>query len=139
MVQHTVYHVDGTAALRPEEVACLRVYEGGADRGRSASSLHRGAHKVILAALAVTLTIACALGVCAVDSLREASANQAIDAAPKEVVSVTSGDSLWSIAETHPVRGASTRSVVSWIMANNGLSTPSIQVGDALVVPVLRT
>lgn len=139
MIQSTSYHVDGTAALRPEERSYLRLYEGGAGRGRGASLVPVQVQRAALVVLAVTLTILLALGVSAVDSLREAYATQAIDAAPKEVVSVVNGDSLWSIAEAHPVQGTSTKSVVSWIMAHNDLSAPSLEPGDTLTVPMLQS
>lgn len=133
------YHVEGTAALSAEERARLRVYEGGAQGAAGTRSPRMDVRRASLALAAIVITVLIALGTSTVDSLREASANKAIDDAPKELVCVTSGDSLWSIAQAHPVRGASTKSVVSWIMAHNDLSTPALDVGDVLTVPMLQT
>ena len=48
---------------------------------------------------------------------------------------VSTGDSLWSIAEAHPVEGVSTPEVVSWIVKANNLPNSSVASGQALVVP----
>ena len=52
------------------------------------------------------------------------------------VVVVEEGESLWSLAQSHGVQGATTRETVAWIAARNGLVTRSLSVGDFLEVPL---
>ena len=53
-----------------------------------------------------------------------------------EAVTVMPGDSLWSLAEEHPVDGASTAEVVDFISQENGLSSSSLSIGQSVYVPV---
>jgi len=61
--------------------------------------------------------------------------SQALDTIPTASVVVRSGDSLWSLAEGHPVTGYSTQEIVTWIKARNSLDSANIQAGQAILVP----
>ncbi|MBQ6651273.1 MAG: LysM peptidoglycan-binding domain-containing protein, partial [Atopobiaceae bacterium] len=65
-----------------------------------------------------------------VDARNEAFANVTLE----EVV-VMPGDSLWQLAESHPVAGVSTADVVSYISESNDLPSANLQVGQHLLVP----
>lgn len=71
----------------------------------------------------------------AAGALRAARAHEAIDALPTQSVVVSSGDSLWRIAERCG-DVASTRDVVAWIQERNGVDGGLIEPGQTLVVPV---
>lgn len=50
-------------------------------------------------------------------------------------VSVERGQSLWEIAQAHPIDGRSTAETVEYIIARNGLDDSTLQPGTALQVP----
>ena len=52
-----------------------------------------------------------------------------------ESVAVQSGDTLWELAEAHPVRGLTTQEVVSLVSERNGLAGSVIQPGQVIQVP----
>lgn len=52
-----------------------------------------------------------------------------------ESVAVQSGDTLWELAEAHPVRGLSTQEVVTLVSERNGLAGSVIQPGQVIQVP----
>lgn len=56
-----------------------------------------------------------------------------------ELISVEQGDTLWSIAESHPIEGLTTRQCVQWIAASNGIEGSVIVPGQAIAVPAART
>lgn len=52
-----------------------------------------------------------------------------------EIVTVMPGESIWSIAENHPVNGCSTAEVVEFITQENELSSSMLSSGQQLSVP----
>ena len=50
-------------------------------------------------------------------------------------VSISTGDTLWTLAEAHPVSGLSTREVIDLVKEWNGLEGGLISPGDVLAVP----
>lgn len=66
---------------------------------------------------------------------KSAATVQADAVASFEVLTVSSGDTLWSITERFPVPGLSTREGVLWIMQHNGLDSATIQPGQVIEVP----
>lgn len=56
-------------------------------------------------------------------------------AAEVQTVLVSSGDTLWSIAERHKPESADTRIFISGIKQKNGLNGSEIHAGDELVLP----
>lgn len=45
------------------------------------------------------------------------------------------GDTLWGIAQSHPVEGLTTAQTVELIVTLNGLDSPSVATGGVLAVP----
>ena len=66
---------------------------------------------------------------------QSAATVQSVAVGSFEVLTVSSGDTLWSIAEQFPVPGLSTREGVLWIMEHNGLASSTIQPGQVIEVP----
>lgn len=130
------YACEGSCALELDEGPRLRVYEGSlATRPREAEGRRRGSWLVAVALVVVAALVA--LGVCAADNQRASRSSAAFDAAPEETVSVTPGDSLWSIAERRTPAGGDTAALVRWLRERNGLRDSTLRAGESLVVPVL--
>lgn len=55
----------------------------------------------------------------------------------EDTVTVTAGDTLWSIASAHGIAD-DTREGVYRLQKRNGLSSPSIEPGDTLIIPASR-
>lgn len=136
MSNNVRYRTEGTVALEPEPTPRLRLYEGGAVPKHVIADNRSHVKALVLLALALTMSLT--LGISAMDAMREASVTGLLDSAPKETISVKNGDTLWSIAERHHVRGTDTKSVVAWIEEENGLTNPTLMVGETLLVPVLQ-
>lgn len=84
-----------------------------------------------IVALAAAL-IAAALGLALLSNHRLTSAAAAIS---YEEVTVAAGDSLWSLAESHPAAGLSTDDLVQVIQDHNGLERAGLTPGQVLLVP----
>ena len=85
----------------------------------------------------VALSIALAICVVSVMSsnLIESRIRDSVSYVPSGEYFVVSGDSLWSIAESHPIQGHSASEVVTWIMERNNLENGLIVAGQCLAVP----
>lgn len=138
MSYSTRYQTAGTSALKTRyEERTLTVYDGGASGGRRARS-GRDAHASLVAVVALAIILVAGACVASLaDSSSATSLEARMDSAPREVVYVQPGDTLWSIASRQAGAQASTERVVSWIMDANGLSETSLTPGTPLVVPVL--
>ncbi|MBQ6394768.1 MAG: LysM peptidoglycan-binding domain-containing protein [Atopobiaceae bacterium] len=64
-----------------------------------------------------------------------AGIDSAWNAVSLEEVVVLPGDTLWGIAEEHPVEGLTTEQLVHCIEEENGLSGAFLSVGERLLVP----
>jgi hypothetical protein len=62
---------------------------------------------------------------------------QPLRAVSSEQVRVQRGDSLWSIARSHPVVGLTTAQTAEQIRRLNGLRTSEVRLGQALSVPCI--
>lgn len=128
----------GTSALKATAKPHLVVIEGGADR--------TFAHKAQLAPdpfftpLRLIACVVCsfliALAIYLPGYVAHVTAEAALDAAQTEVMRVASGDSLWSIAEEHPVEGTTVKDVVEWLREENSLTSSNLQIGQELLVPI---
>ena len=71
--------------------------------------------------------------------LTSAASQRAFDTASanasRAVISVQSGDTLWDIAEEHPVSHLSTSDTVALIRSWNGLTSSELSIGMDLLVP----
>lgn len=56
-------------------------------------------------------------------------------AGSSQTLQVQAGETLWSIAKTHPVRGLSTAQTVETIAHDNGLDGATLATGQTLIVP----
>ena len=86
-----------------------------------------------LAAIAIVVAI-CVISVIG-SSVIESRVSRSIESVPSCEYHVSSGDSLWSIAERHPIEGHSASEVVTWIMERNELESGLIFPGQSLMVP----
>lgn len=123
----------------------LRVIEGGlsaapARTARPQAGACRAAHGARSRAQLAILAVAALAMVLAtwryVDGARSARVAAALAAARYEEVVVVQGDTLWSIAESHPVEGCSTAELVRGIREANGLTGAGLGAGTRLSVPV---
>lgn len=131
---------EGSLALASSGRPRLVLIQGGAgrpareDRPPRTTSLTPGESlALVLCGLLVILALA------VVSSLVSARAAHTSAAAISErdelVVMVGEGDTVWDIAEDHPVKGVTTQELVTWISARNGLSGDPLALGQRLVVP----
>lgn len=130
---------DGSLALEVSrrDLTLLDGYaapESEASSGARADRLSLGQFAVSLVAAAAVVLMLCAasLFVSAGVSARQ---GEALETIPTASIIVRSGDSLWSLAEEHPVSGYSTQEIVTWIKARNALDSATIQAGQAILVP----
>ncbi len=72
-----------------------------------------------------------------VDEATQARIDEALSQATLEMVTVMPGDTLWQIAERHPVDGCTTSQLVDYIRCVNDLSQSSLSVGMRLEVPTI--
>lgn len=107
--------------------------ESTVDVGR----LSRDTIRVAVAICAIiALVLFSVLSVFGMETSKDAGGTFTSDeAVVTEVIAVGPGDTLWDIAEEHPIAGMTTRNCVKWIMSENGLQDTTLHVGQAIVVP----
>ena len=129
--------VDGNLALRTEPCSLVLI-EGGLSQRRAAQRPRRSeltpAQGVRLLGCALAVVLAVVLCSALSDALRAGRAMEALDALPTESAVVSSGDTLWSIAE-RSCDDLPVRDVVSWIQERNGIDGGLVVPGQRLVVP----
>ncbi len=84
--------------------------------------------------LAVALTLFFVLGT-SIFSARHAAYAESVSNVTYETVRVQSGDSLWSLAQEHPIEGLSTQETSDMIRNVNHLEHGSLDAGAHLKVP----
>lgn len=57
---------------------------------------------------------------------------------PTQRVKVGSGDSLWSLAESHPLEGLTTQQTMDLIKRANNMRSDRIAAGSLVIIPVAR-
>lgn len=87
-----------------------------------------------IAALAVALTLFFVLAT-SIFSARHAAYAESVSNVTYETVRVQSGDSLWSLAQEHPIEGLSTQETSEMIRSVNHLEHGSLDAGAHLKVP----
>ena len=145
---YTVYATSGNLAIAPTVKPEFTLIEGGLhhnnDRVERQTAQRQGRRSLELQnnsmrfkSLFAILFVAVSLLVASFtsDAIIANHKKQAFASAPTTTITVSSGDCLWTIAESHPVAGVSTRDVSRWIMQNNQLENATIYVGQSLVVP----
>ncbi len=132
---HT-YQTDGNLALRTTPTSQLTVLDGGIARRDS----HAEAHSSNISAFPAFIVSLAAILIClamsyGTDLVAHQTATNSLSTAETKQIIVSSGDTLWSIAEQHPVGGASTSDIVEWIRASNNLSSSRLTIGSSIDVP----
>ena len=94
----------------------------------------RDTAQLLMASLVLVLALIVASWVS--DVLRASKRTSVLDVVPLCEIAVGSGDSLWSIAEAHPVEGVSTPELVAWLKEANGLESSALGLGQTLSVPM---
>lgn len=84
-----------------------------------------------IAALVVATVFFASIGMSA---LQRSWTSEATAAVTESTVTVSTGDSLWKIAESHPIDGLSTSQTKDWLIQRNALSSSTITPGQVLVV-----
>lgn len=87
-----------------------------------------------IVALAVALTLFFVLAT-SIFSARHAAYAESVSNVTYETVRVQSGDSLWSLAQEHPIEGLSTQETSDMIRNVNHLEHGSLDAGAHLIVP----
>ena len=87
-----------------------------------------------IVALAVALTLFFVLAT-SIFSARHAAYAESVSNVTYETVRVQSGDSLWSLAQEHPIEGLSTQETSDMIRNVNHLEHGSLDAGVHLIVP----
>lgn len=108
----------------------FKVIEGGLNRHEA-----RRCDVIGVVAMAVVALVVFTGAWLVTDRMTEARVQNAFGASSYETITVVNGDSLWSIAESHPVSGCTTQQVVSHIREENGLESSYLVAGAKLVVP----
>ena len=125
--------VEGARAVRavaPEQQ--LWAPDAFAARTAKRSDSDSLARCIVTGALLTVLVVAAAF---AFVSARLQAEHAAVAASSRIEVSVTPGDSLWSLASDHPVEGLDTAQTVEVIRDWNGLAGSALSVGSVLTVP----
>ena len=140
--------VQGNLALKLETPAepTFTVVKGGRSRFQPVAAMpDRAQHTVMTAApvalkastivaVAVAFTLFFVLAT-SVFSARHAAYANSVANVTYETVRVQSGDSLWSIAQEHPIDGLSTQETSDMIRSVNHLDRGSLDAGAVLKVP----
>lgn len=156
------YATNGNLALKPRQTQGFELIEGGRSHAASPAPQSFAMRLPLQAALYEGVptreqgeathfqTVACCVVIAATfvlilalsflfDARASSKRAQVFDAAATAVVTVHSGDTLWEIAEAHPVDGCSVQDVISYIKEENALTTATIQAGQQLIVPATNT
>lgn len=131
----TAYPCEGSVALSPQ-APTLTLIEGGLSSRAGRPELSRGEllpRQLLALLVSGALVIVMALLASWASDVAVAAATPS-SLATEEVV-VTTGDSLWGIAEGRSVPGMSTAALVAWIEEANDLSGTVLTPGQRIVVP----
>ena len=100
---------------------------------KEARRRQKGHDQLLLAALALMMALLVSSWAC--DKARTQTVSALLDVVPTTQHTVSAGETLWSIASTHPVKGVPTKEVVRWLGEENGLDSSVLALGQTLVVP----
>lgn len=145
------YEFDGTSALKHEDPPRFSVYDGvtgpvpakaghhvpAPARHELFSALSGQAESLRVTLLVMLIGLSLMLAGFIADSAHISEVERRISTLPTEEVRVYSGQTLWAIAEEHPVDGVTTTELVDWIEQSNGLSANSLVPGQTLFIPVV--
>ena len=124
------------ATVRPARR--LAVVEGGPRYAAPAPVVWKRGTSRTLAACVIGLVLFAVVAVALFSAqtfVRTASHDAAVAAVEQTTIAVSAGDTLWGIAQAHPVAGLSNRQVIDLVKEWNGLDTGLIEPGMQLTVP----
>ena len=142
----TTYATRGNLALKNKNDLGFVLIEGGRGPAQATDTHQQEPQRVVLSranSIAIATVIVVAMVVmlaasCFVDSMAASQRAGLFEAADTAVIRVAEGQSLWGIAEAHPVEGCSVQDVISYIKEVNDLSTSTIFAGQQLIVPATQ-
>ena len=112
------------------------VIEGGCNKsGKARRASLFNSQNVALLSVSLILIFALAAMWRWSDRCAAARVEDAFSSISYETITVMPGDTIWQIAETHPVQGCTTYEVVRHIAEANELPKGPLSVGLSLVVP----
>ena len=109
-----------------------RVIEGGHGKAHTPSKRQQTLALCATLALAISLVFVWLVS----DGVQARRRQDALSQADVAIVTVLPGDSLWQIAQEHPVPGLTTDELVHVIREDNRLASTELQAGMQLEVPV---
>lgn len=132
--EHRFTVIDGSAAQKAVAPSRPQLFAPIAYPGRTVLEGAKMNDKLVftLAALAVSV---CVAGTIFMGSASSDSKLNALLNAPTKIVEVTTGDTLWNIAEKNPIDGLSITETVDAIKMVNDLDTGLLVPGMELSVP----
>lgn len=101
----------------------------------SSAAEPKGSRLASAAAAAVIVAVCAILAFTSLVSRAQAVTDASLTAST-QVVSVRAGESLWSLAESHPIDGLTTQETSDIIREWNGLESATLHMGEELVVPL---
>lgn len=129
-------YVDGTSALAMRDETCLRLVHntGGATTRKHDTNTKKHTTNTPLV-WAITLVLVLGAVSTIISNVCHSAAQNRISSMSMETVCVVPGDTLWTVAQSHEVSGASTQDVVEWLKVYNDLPSSTLRPGQRLVVP----
>lgn len=101
---------------------------------RPETSTSRLARVCAVASVVVMFLIVFVAGVSAFSNRAELVSHAASEVAWAETT-IREGDSLWTLAESHPIEGLSTQETADIIEAHNSFDSVMLKAGDTVLVP----
>ena len=135
MAVNTRKNMVTVGSLALDGKARLRVIDGGKGDSRRSSARVAPRHTLPIFCCVAIMMLAICLTWLQVDRITNKRVAQAFAKAPVETVTVMPGDSIWQIAEEHPVAGCTTAQLVNHIIDANGLEDSMLRPGMRLSVP----
>lgn len=130
------------ALARPYELPAIpgtskpqfRVIEGGA-ACRSQATRFSARERLVYAVAAILLMCALAFTWLLSDLHTQHRVQEALSNVSYELIVVHPGDTIWDIAQSHPVEGCSTQELARHLRAINSLEDANLAVGMRISVP----
>lgn len=132
------YGVAGTSALKPQPMQFVVIdgTKGALPAKPEPQTEKLTTANIVCAYLALVVVVAL---LAAVYTFVDISVSSRVQSALSEVeattIYVTPGDSVWSLAESHPIDGFATSDVVRWIEEKNELASSTLLPGQQIEVP----
>lgn len=112
-----------------------RCHKGSRVRTPSATTSCSFANSVRIAFAAMTVFVILCVAMVATDVRQSRKLDAATRAAQYEVLTIHSGDSIWNIAQDHPLKGCTIAQTMHHIRTINGLESALLMPGMQIRVP----